>query len=192
MDTPQPQPSASTGDVWQELIDVEPDRLLRSWFEVRRAVGIERYGVPLQRDNGRDPRRDLREELLDALAYAQQCSLPAVVGLLRGLLAADASGAFDALTAPAATGDAATTATTPSTAAVDDDDDAAKHDEPSQTIGVGIVDEKAPDTMPGVDDAATFPYEPRPLATVAAVFATLFATIAALLAFFALVYAEGC
>lgn len=98
--TQQPPPRASTGDVWQELIDDEPDETLAEWFAHRRVLGIARYGVPLQRDNGRDPRRDLREELLDALAYAQQCDLTAVVGLLRGLLLADAAGALDVLSAP--------------------------------------------------------------------------------------------
>lgn len=36
----------------------------------RKALGIQRYGVPLQPFNGRDMRRDLREELLDALVYS--------------------------------------------------------------------------------------------------------------------------
>lgn len=66
----QPAPVPSTGDVWQEVIDAEPLAVLRELYEARRALGIERYGVPLQRGNGRDTARDLEEELLDALAYA--------------------------------------------------------------------------------------------------------------------------
>lgn len=38
----------------------------------RREVGIERYGTPLQPWNGRDPVRDLYEELLDGACYAKQ------------------------------------------------------------------------------------------------------------------------
>ncbi len=35
----------------------------------RKRVGIERYGVALQANNGRDMLRDLYEELLDACVY---------------------------------------------------------------------------------------------------------------------------
>lgn len=35
-------------------------------------VGLERYGQELRTHNGRDAMRDLREELLDAMAYAAQ------------------------------------------------------------------------------------------------------------------------
>lgn len=38
----------------------------------RRAVGIERYGTPLQPFNGRKSLRDLYEELLDAACYVKQ------------------------------------------------------------------------------------------------------------------------
>jgi len=37
----------------------------------RRALGVARYGTPLQRGNGRDEVRDTDEELADALVYAQ-------------------------------------------------------------------------------------------------------------------------
>jgi hypothetical protein len=36
----------------------------------RRQIGIERYGQPLRHGDGRDPIRDLREELLDTIVYA--------------------------------------------------------------------------------------------------------------------------
>ena len=38
----------------------------------RKRLGIERYGSILQPNNGRDFRRDLVEELADALVYARQ------------------------------------------------------------------------------------------------------------------------
>lgn len=38
----------------------------------RDKLGRERYGTPLQPNNGRDALRDLYEELLDACAYARQ------------------------------------------------------------------------------------------------------------------------
>ena len=74
----QPDPTPSEGDVWAEVIaDGErrgsiPPRVLDLMRE-RRQVGIDRYGVPLQRGNGRDGLRDLLEELLDAVAYSALC-----------------------------------------------------------------------------------------------------------------------
>ena len=94
----QPPPIRAHGDVWQELIDDEDDAVLRAWFTERRALGLERYGTPLQRANGRDHRVDLRQELLDALAYAQAARLAPLVVMLRSILIADATGALDALT----------------------------------------------------------------------------------------------
>jgi hypothetical protein len=41
----------------------------------RRALGIQRYGRPLQTFNGRDPVRDLLDELLDGATYAQQIAM---------------------------------------------------------------------------------------------------------------------
>ena len=68
----QPAPIPAVGDVWQEVIDsLSPGDPLRPMCEARRALGIRRYGVPLQRGNGRDTGRDLEEEALDLLAYAQ-------------------------------------------------------------------------------------------------------------------------
>ena len=93
----QPPPIRAHGDVWQELIDDEDDAVLRAWFTERRALGLERYGTPLQRANGRDHRVDLRQELLDALAYAQAARLAPLVVMLRSILIADATGALDAL-----------------------------------------------------------------------------------------------
>jgi hypothetical protein len=41
-------------------------------IEVRRQVGIARYGTPLQAHNGRDALRDLYEEAMDGTFYARQ------------------------------------------------------------------------------------------------------------------------
>lgn len=77
----QAAPVPGEGDVWAELIaDGErrqsiPPRVLDLMRE-RRQVGIDRYGVPLQRGNGRDGMRDLLEELLDAVAYSALCGRP--------------------------------------------------------------------------------------------------------------------
>lgn len=79
-------PPIPSGDAWQELIDAERDPVLRDLMIARRQVGIERYGVPLQRDNGRDMMQDCREELLDAMAYAQALRWHAAVPVLRMML----------------------------------------------------------------------------------------------------------
>lgn len=69
----QPPPSGGEGDCWQELIDsVGPDHPLRAAMVARRELGIARYGQPLRRGDGRDAARDLQEELLDAVGYAQR------------------------------------------------------------------------------------------------------------------------
>ena len=68
----QPAPSPGTGDVWQEVIDgLDLDDPIRPICIARRALGVARYGTPLQRGNGRDEVRDTDEELADALVYAQ-------------------------------------------------------------------------------------------------------------------------
>ena len=72
-DTRQPAPRPSTGDVWQELIDAEPDGPLRDAMMARRQLGVARYATPLQRGNGRDMTLDAREEALDGMAYSQGC-----------------------------------------------------------------------------------------------------------------------
>lgn len=82
----QPDPKPAHGDVWAELIGDECHTALRALMEGRRELGIARYGVPLQRDNGRDHLLDLREELLDAMAYAHAANLHGVVRAVRRLL----------------------------------------------------------------------------------------------------------
>lgn len=66
----QPNPKPAHGDLWADLLRATPmPRELRILCRERRALGVHRYGTPLQLDNGRDMRRDAREEALD-LAHA--------------------------------------------------------------------------------------------------------------------------
>jgi hypothetical protein len=59
----QPPPLASSGDVWSLVMADMADR---------RNVGIERYGTPLQPNNGRDALVDAYQEALDLVAYVRQ------------------------------------------------------------------------------------------------------------------------
>lgn len=74
----QPAPSGGRGDVWVDVIQ-HLDEMgvagLRPRCEARRELGIQRYGVPLGYDDGRDPERDLEDELLDGAAYAWRLGL---------------------------------------------------------------------------------------------------------------------
>lgn len=81
----QPAPLPGTGDVWQEVIDVEPLAVLRELYEARRALGVARYGTPLQRGNGRDHLRDALEEALDLMAYLMAANVGAGVDVARTL-----------------------------------------------------------------------------------------------------------
>ena len=67
---PQPAPLASDGDVWAEIIaELDETDPLRALAVERRAQGIERYGTPLQRQNGRDHLVDALQETLDLWVY---------------------------------------------------------------------------------------------------------------------------
>jgi hypothetical protein len=73
-------PRPGHGDVWAGLIQRErscPSHSPRvvSLMEARRLMGIEKYGTPLQFGNGRHGLRDLIEEVLDTLAYAELVAL---------------------------------------------------------------------------------------------------------------------
>lgn len=85
----QPAPKANDGPIVWELViadaDVEFDptyeqvsgasgvkALLIADMGNRHRLGTERYGVPLQPNNGRDALRDWYEEALDACAYGRQ------------------------------------------------------------------------------------------------------------------------
>lgn len=90
----QPPPAVGEGDVWREVIDWMGEsagctETVFAWMEERRALGIERYGQPLQRGDGRDHLVDARQELLDAVVYLWACGRRsealAVVAVLRRL-----------------------------------------------------------------------------------------------------------
>lgn len=76
---PQPAPVGGRGDVWvdviQHLDEMDLPASLRAKCEARRELGLQRYGVLLGYDDGRDPVRDLEEELLDGAAYAWRLGL---------------------------------------------------------------------------------------------------------------------
>lgn len=73
---PIPTHDPSKPDIWAAVIDFATyhgyNRKLVAAMRDRRNLGIQRYGTPLQAGNGRDAKRDLCEELLDATAYAAQ------------------------------------------------------------------------------------------------------------------------
>lgn len=59
----QAPPKPAEGDMWLRVIED---------MEARRLHGIEKYTVPVQPFNGRDPLIDLYQELLDACVYCRQ------------------------------------------------------------------------------------------------------------------------
>lgn len=72
---PQPPPKSADGDVWAEIIDAlrskDPSDPLLPYAVARRQQGIDKYGTPLQRENGRSHIVDALQEALDGMAYAQ-------------------------------------------------------------------------------------------------------------------------
>jgi len=60
----QPLPEVHEGGFIQDLVIED--------IEARKAVGISRYGTPLQSFNGRNVDQDLYEELIDATTYLKQ------------------------------------------------------------------------------------------------------------------------
>lgn len=76
---PQPDPvNSDLSDVWQEIIDELPEHLLflKPYCVERRQQGIERYGVPLSRSNGRDHLVDAVQEGLDMAVYMKAEGCP--------------------------------------------------------------------------------------------------------------------
>ena len=59
----QQPPKPTSGDVWL---------LVMKDMEDRRLHGIEKYGVPVQPFNGRDPLIDAFQEALDLVCYLRQ------------------------------------------------------------------------------------------------------------------------
>jgi hypothetical protein len=68
---PEPPPTPGTGDLWLDVIERTTDPVLRELYVARRAQGLARYGVPLQRDNGRDHLRDAVQEAVDLVVYLE-------------------------------------------------------------------------------------------------------------------------
>ena len=85
---PQPDPVSGTGDVWAAVIDRTTDERLLALYRARREQGIERYGVPLQADNGRDHLTDALQEVVDARAYLEAAGLgqSALVALIEEII----------------------------------------------------------------------------------------------------------
>jgi hypothetical protein len=68
---PEPPPTPGTGDLWLDVIARTTDPVLRELYVARRAQGLARYGVPLQRDNGRDHLVDALQEAVDLVVYLE-------------------------------------------------------------------------------------------------------------------------
>ncbi len=77
---PEPDPVPADGDVWAEIIARTSDPRLRALYVERRAQGIARYGVPLQRSNGRNHAVDALQEAVDLVAYCTAADLPGLAG----------------------------------------------------------------------------------------------------------------
>lgn len=80
----QPAPRPGIANVVDQIIkDYQLNEFLpghklarvRELLIERRAVGIERYGRPLEVGNGRDPIQDLEEEIVDAFQYVNQATM---------------------------------------------------------------------------------------------------------------------
>jgi hypothetical protein len=63
MNQPEPAPTPGEGDVWAEVIKD---------MEARRLMGIQKYGTPLQTNNGRNALVDAYQEALDLAVYLRQ------------------------------------------------------------------------------------------------------------------------
>lgn len=73
---PQPPPVPATGDIWAEIIEELVPGPLQECARARRAAGISKYGVPLQRENSRNHLQDALQEALDGMAYSKAANAP--------------------------------------------------------------------------------------------------------------------
>jgi hypothetical protein len=76
---PQPPPvTTSSPDVWPTIFD-NPNLALPDWLiadmRERHELGVKKYGVALQVNNGRDALVDAYQESLDLLVYSQQARM---------------------------------------------------------------------------------------------------------------------
>ena len=83
---PEPDPAPADDDVWAEIIARTSDPRLRALYVERRAQGIARYGVPLQRVNGRNHAVDALQEAVDLVAYAEAAGYPQVAAEAEGII----------------------------------------------------------------------------------------------------------
>ncbi len=90
----QPAPKPGRGDMWQQVIDrwngkIRPEII--DLFKARSALGIDRYGTPLQAGNGRDVCDELVHETLDRIAYAEQAAAerPDLADIMAGIQEGD-------------------------------------------------------------------------------------------------------
>lgn len=91
---PEPAPIPAEGDVWADILaELRPDDPLREAAVARRQMGIDKYGTPLQRANGRDHLADALQEALDGWAYATAAGHLFLATLFRSaaLIALDAT-----------------------------------------------------------------------------------------------------
>ena len=82
---PEPPPTPGTGDLWRDVIERTTDPVLRELYVARRAQGLARYGVPLQRDNGRNHLCDAVQEAVDLVVYLEAAQQPQLQAEAEGL-----------------------------------------------------------------------------------------------------------
>jgi hypothetical protein len=90
----QQAPQPGRGDMWASVIeryDGQINSALVDIFRTRREQGLAKYGVPLQAGNGRDICKDIADETLDRIVYAEQAAQerPEFADIMRGMQARD-------------------------------------------------------------------------------------------------------
>ena len=73
----QAAPRPGHGDMWQQVIERYTGKIQPALLEVfrqRREMGLAKYGTPLQAGNGRSIFKDLADETLDRIVYAEQAA----------------------------------------------------------------------------------------------------------------------
>jgi len=90
----QADPQPGRGDMWQQVLDRYQAQLqpaVLELFRQRRELGISKYGTVLQAHNGRSIFKDLVQETLDRIAYAEQAATerPELADVMLGIQEAD-------------------------------------------------------------------------------------------------------
>jgi hypothetical protein len=73
----QPLPTGDGQEVFPVALEACTSKSLREMLAARDLIGRQRYGTTLKTGNGRDMRRDAREELADAFLYLTGAALEA-------------------------------------------------------------------------------------------------------------------